>query len=37
MLINFNELEERDVQGMHTGTGTLSAKMYMSEMEKSYH
>lgn len=34
MLINFNELEERDVQGMNNGTGTLSAKMYMSENGK---
>ena len=34
MLINFNDIEERNVPGMNNGTGTMSAKMYMSETGK---
>lgn len=29
MLINFNEIPERTVSGMNSGTGEMSAKMYM--------
>lgn len=34
MIINFNSIEERAVQGMNGGTGTISARMYMGENEK---
>lgn len=34
MIINFNSIEERSVQGMNGGTGTISARMYMGENGK---
>ncbi len=34
MIINFNEQEERTIPGMNGGTGTMSAKMFMSDKGK---
>ena len=34
MLINYNEMTERTVQGMNGGTGEMSAKMFMDEQGK---
>ena len=34
MLINFNDIQEMTIPGMNNGTGTMSARMYMSEKGK---
>lgn len=34
MLINFNDIEEQKVSGMNSGTGEISAKMFMSDYGK---
>ena len=34
MLIDFNKIKELEVPGMNSGTGTMSARMYMSESGK---
>lgn len=34
MLINFNEIAERELPGMNGGTGTISAKMYLCDKGK---
>lgn len=34
MLIDFNEIKEINAPGMNGGTGTMSARMYMSEKGK---
>lgn len=34
MIINFNELEEQNLQKMNNGTGIISAKMYMNKNSK---
>lgn len=34
MIINFNEIDDRESPGMNGGTGTISAKMYMDSNVK---
>lgn len=34
MLLNFNEIEKMTVPGMNSGTGTMTAKMYIDEQGK---
>lgn len=34
MLVNFNDIQEITVPGMNSGTGTMSARMFMDEQGK---
>lgn len=36
MLIDFNNIKEMTIPGMNSGTGTMTAKMYMSDKGKIY-